>query len=125
MAIKILGLKKDHPAKKEPLITMTVNFGPAFTNGKLTRKQFVEKLRETANRRKNSFLGEMFNHYADHLEAAAAHLGGNYALDKTANLHIENAYYGEGSCSGCSLSQPGGSCCRCDHDDVSSCEPCG
>ena len=123
--MKILGLVKDLPPKHEPVIQMKVTFGPGFAAGPLTRKQFIEKLRETAKRKSNSFLGEMFEHYADHLEAAAKHLGGKHSLDEPANLSFDNAYYGEGSCDGCSLSHPGGSCCRCDHDDVSSCEPCG
>ena len=99
----------------------------AFHKGSLNRREFIEKLREFAKRRKNSFLGQMFEHYADHIEEAATKFpDGMHSLDAPVNFeHIMNAYYGEGSCSNCSVAHPGGSCCTCIIGDVAHCEPCG
>jgi hypothetical protein len=125
--MKIIG--KSNPAKrpKKFLVRMTVSFGPAFHPGPLTRREFIAKLREAASRRPASFLGPMFSHFADHIEAAAKKFPhGEYGLDAPANLDdIFNTYGGEGSCPGCSVSHPGGSCCSCEHEGITSCEPCG
>src|SRR5437667_5654528 len=111
MKIKILGTINEQQKLEDYLVRMTVSFGPNVSSGALTRREFIAKLRERAEKSPPGFLSEMFKHYADHIEAAAEHFDtGKYALDAQANLHIENAYYGEGSCSSCSTSHPGGSC---------------
>jgi hypothetical protein len=129
--MKIIGFadKDKLPANYE--INMQISLGPAFAAESLTRRELVTRLREIASRRRGGFLGQMYDHWADHIEAAAKHFKDDprhaqrFSLDAPANLSFDASYGGEGSCDGCSLSHPGGSCCSCTHDDVTSCEPCG
>ena len=110
---------------KEHLVSMTVTFGDSFSTKALSRKEFAELLRSEAKLHPKSFLKQMMEHFAEHMEAAAAfEPSGKYALGAPANFTMNASYDGEGSCAGCTSDYAPPRCCNCTHDDVISCEPC-
>jgi len=110
---------------KEHLISMHITFGDPFSKVPLSRKEFVDKLRAEAKKHPRSFLKQMMEHFAEHIEAAAAfEPTGPYALTAPANHAFNASYGGQGSCSGCTDAVANPICCSCTHDDVTSCEPC-
>ena len=127
----VLGLAKDRKPIQKLEIEMEIRLGPDLVSGNLTRRELAAKLRERAARRKSSFLGMMYSHWADHIEEVAEHIKDNselsekYSLDAPAVVAFNCSYGGEGSCDDCSYSHPGGSCCSCVCDDMYHCEPCG
>lgn len=125
--MKVKGLADPNKATGDYQVKMSVSFGPGFHRGPLTRRQFAARLRELAKERPTHFIGMMFAHYADHIDAAAeAFPNSRYSLDAPASLeNLATSYDGCGSCTECSISHPGGDCANCTHDDVTSCEPCG
>jgi hypothetical protein len=125
--IKILGRSATLPPIDRVLVKIHVDFGPSFGPETMNRSEFVTRLRQLAIDRHNNFLGVMFSHFADHIEAAARYFPGEqFSLDHPATLHgFECTYGGDGSCDDCSISHPGGTCCTCECDGTTSCEPCG
>jgi hypothetical protein len=123
--MKIVGLAEQNNRPEDFVVKMVITFGPGFHLGKLSRGEFVSKLRKAAKERKGTFLEKMFEHHADHIEQAAKVFPeGKYALESPAILEeILNVYGGDGSCPDCS-EPPGVSCCSCEHDGVTSCEGC-
>jgi len=124
--MKITGIlpKGKTPNLDDQLITMEVTFGKHFTNKPLTRKEFVDRLRDEAKKHPRSFLKQMMEHFAEHIEAAADFDPVNHALSSPANLKFFNSYGGQGSCSTCTSNVSPPTCCSCTHDDTTSCEPC-
>jgi len=110
---------------KNHLVTLTVTFGDPFSTEKLTRSKFVERLRSEAKRHPKSFLKQMMEHFAEHMEAAADfEPSGRYALSAPASFTMNASYNGQGSCAGCTSDVSPPTCCSCTHDDITSCEPC-
>jgi hypothetical protein len=124
--MKITGIlpKNKIPNRDDQLITMEISFGNDFTDKPLTRKEFVDRLRDEAKKHPRSFLKQMMEHFAEHIEAAAAFDPQGHALSGQANLRFFNSYGGQGSCTGCTDSVSPPTCCSCTHDDTTSCEPC-
>ena len=116
--------KEDVQKAGPPLVSLKVSFGPSFSQGKLTNRQFVEKLRGEAKKHPRSFLSAMMNHFADHIDAAAA--DGALSLDHEADSNPNTTYYGHGSCTGCSGDDGTGSnCCLCEYNgQYVGCESC-
>lgn len=106
------------------LVSMKVSFGPAFTNQKLTHKEFIERLREEGAKHPKSFLSPMMNHFAEHLEAAIAAKA--ISSGDEADLSPNTTYYGQGSCTGCPGDDGGGAnCCLCSYNGQNvGCEAC-
>jgi hypothetical protein len=106
------------------LVNVKVSFGPAFSDKKLTHREFVQKLREEAKRHPKSFLSTMMNHFAEHIEAAASN--GNLSLDHEADTNPNTTYYGHGSCTGCPGDDGSGyPCCLCVYNGQNvGCESC-
>ncbi len=110
---------------KDHLITLTVTFGDPFCKEKLTRAEFIERLKSQAKRHPTSFLKQMMEHFAEHMEAAAEfEPSGKYALSAPANFTMDASYDGQGSCAGCTSDVSPPTCCSCTHDGITSCEPC-
>jgi hypothetical protein len=106
------------------LVSLRVSFGPAFSDQKLNNRQFVEKLRAEAKQHPASFLSPMMDHFADHIEAAAA--DGSLSLAHEADTNPNVTYYGHGSCAGCpSDDGTGYPCCLCSYNGQNiGCESC-
>jgi hypothetical protein len=102
-------------------VTLTVLIGPD-TSKATTRGQLAHDLKEAAKRHPKSFLKQMFEHFAEHIEDAARHDPDGYGLDSPVDLKIPFgvAYSGEGSCHSCTS----GNCCECMYDGHTWCENC-
>jgi hypothetical protein len=112
-------------APKDHLVTLTVTFGDPFCKETLTRAELIERLRSEAVRHPKSFLKQMMEHFAEHMEAAAEfEPSGKYALSAPASSTMDASYDGQGSCSGCTSDVSPPTCCSCTHDGITSCEPC-
>ncbi len=106
------------------LVAVNVSFGPAFHDGPLSYKEFVDKLRTEAKKHPKSFLSPMMEHFADHIEAGAAE--GSLSLDDQADTDPNTTYYGHGSCTGCPGDDGTGyHCCLCTYNGQNvGCESC-
>ena len=106
------------------LVSLKVSFGPGFRDRKLTHREFVQALRAEAKQHPTSFLSPMMDHFADHIEAAAA--DGNISLDHEADVNPNITYYGHGSCTGCPGDDGSGqNCCLCSYNGQNvGCESC-
>lgn len=123
--MKVIGKAADlEPlSDSQRVLSLHVEFGPNFTNKSLTRGQFAGLLRSSSKKHPKSFIGDMMNHFADHIEAAAKYdSSGSYALTAAASHTMDATYYGQGSCSNCGSVND--TCCTCIHDGITSCEPC-
>jgi hypothetical protein len=107
-----------------PLVTVSVSFGPRFSDKQLTNEQFVGRLRDEAKHHPGSFLSSMMNHFADHIS-----LGFDVGTLKPTDIADDNpntTYYGHGSCTGCPGDQGQGyECCLCVYNGQNvGCESC-
>lgn len=106
------------------LVSIKVSFGPAFSAKPLTNKAFIHRLRTEGAKHSKSFLGQMMNHFADHVNAAIAH----HAIMEThqADTNPNTTYYGQGSCTGCPGDDGSGAdCCLCSYNGQNTgCENC-
>ena len=106
------------------LVSLKVSFGPAFSPEKLTHREFITRLREESQKHTKSFLSQMMDHFADHIETAAA--SGHLSLDHEADMNPNTTYYGHGSCTGCPGDDgTGWPCCLCVYNGQNvGCESC-
>jgi hypothetical protein len=80
-------------APKDHLVTLTVTFGDPFCKETLTRAELIERLRSEAVRHPKSFLKQMMEHFAEHMEAAAEfEPSGKYALSAPASSTMDASY---------------------------------
>lgn len=103
-------------------IKIKVEFGPRFyKKGPLTNGTLIKHLRKKALNHKNSFIGPMFNHIADHLELNAKESGSskNYLAAQSSNT-FATCYYG---CKSCVTDGADGSLCQ-DNNGNWSCDRC-
>jgi len=82
-------------------VKIKVDFGPKFfAKGPLTNRTMVKVLRKHADKHTKSFLKQMFNHFAEHIdEQAKQSENPKQFLTQPANASILSTYYGCGSCS--------------------------
>lgn len=117
--MKIIPAKEaKKPPRSKLAVSMKVTIGPEVSTAK-TMGQLSQDLRDAAKRHPKSFLKAMFQHFADHIDAAVP-LGGQHAPNAPAKLSFDVVYYGADSCSGCG----GNDCCLCINNGVQGCEEC-
>ena len=125
MEAKMKTVGPDAIAKAGPyLLSMKVSFGPAFSAKKLSNREFIQRLRDEAAKHSKSFLSQMMNHFADHIEAAIA--DHTISADHEADNNPNTTYYGQGSCTGCPGDDGTGQyCCLCSYNGQNiGCEFC-
>jgi hypothetical protein len=123
--MKILGkaIDMEQPAESDRVLSISVDFGPKIKSHATTRGDLARTLRATATKHPKSFIGQMMDHFAEHIEAAAKYdPNGKYALSALVSHPMDATYYGQGSCENCGSVND--TCCTCIHDGINSCEPC-